>query len=258
MSQSSPFQGVSATGLSGSFVPVASREGLCLWWPGGWRSREEAGRLCGGEGATRVAGRGPRLPLGGHPGRGSPPHRSAYVLAPATEQHPPPRLAGAPPAAPARAGDNGAGGHHLLHCTLSKPVAALFSSSVVFCSCMDVLAASSGSLLRSMITISISRSKHRDRDEPRQLHGPRFTDTAGPQAKPEETAPNTSSKGSTTVTGTPATGRGQIRQRPEPLSLLIPAMPRSVTLTLTPPPKKNTNCSSLFNVKVFFKILLFH
>lgn len=48
---------------------------------------------------------------------------------------------------------------YLLHWTLSRPVAALFSSSVVFCSCTEAPAASSGSLLRSMITISISGSR---------------------------------------------------------------------------------------------------
>lgn len=53
---------------------------------------------------------------------------------------------------------------YLLHCVLSEPVAALFSSSVVFCSLTEAPAvASSESLLRSMTTISISGSKHGDR-----------------------------------------------------------------------------------------------
>lgn len=51
---------------------------------------------------------------------------------------------------------------HLLHCTPAEHVAAaLFSSSVVFCSCREVLAANSESL-RSMITISISGREHGD------------------------------------------------------------------------------------------------
>lgn len=98
--------------------------------------------------------------------------------------HPP------PPAAPARAQEGWARRWHLFHCALSKPVAAaLFSSSVVFCSCTEVLAANSGSLPRSMITISISRSKYRDGDEPGGLHSPRFTDTLSQRQRPSRPLP---------------------------------------------------------------------
>lgn len=53
---------------------------------------------------------------------------------------------------------------YLLHCVFSKFVAALFSSSVVFCSCTEgPAAATSESLPSLMITISISGSKHGDK-----------------------------------------------------------------------------------------------
>lgn len=54
---------------------------------------------------------------------------------------------------------------YLLHCAFSELVAALFSSSVVFCSCTEAPAAAwpSESSPSFMITISISRSKHGDR-----------------------------------------------------------------------------------------------
>lgn len=200
---------VSTTALRDSSIPVVSQEERRLWRPvggaAGWLGWEA-------EGATRVAGRGPAYPPRA-PGQGTSPH----PLVPDTEQQ---LMAGSGQLS-ARPGG------YLLHWTLSRPLAALFSSSVVFCSCTEVLAASSGSLLRSMITISISGSKHRHWDEPRRPRIEFHRHAHAPDAD-RQPALQTSSKHSTVVTGAPATPTpGRNETGPAPLSPFSLAMSRN-------------------------------
>lgn len=138
---------------------------------------------------------------------------------------------------------------YLLHCTLPKPVAALFSSSVVFCSCTEVLA-NSGSLLRSMITISISGSKCRDQDEPGQRPRPRFTDMLMLtfRMKPQGTTAIASAKVQERRQEHQQRAAGEIRHWPEPLCPCIPASPGNKALILT---RKRTNCNNFFYFKFF-------
>lgn len=167
MSWSFSFQGVTNTVLSASSVPRPLERSCASGDQGvGKRERKEADGLAEAAEATWVIGRGP-----GHPPHAEPTSSFQRLSSGPTLWR---WLVGSP--TPARAQEGWASGGYLLHCTLSKPVAALFSSSVVFCSCMEVPPANSGSLLRSMITISISGSKHRSQDEPRQLPTPRVTD----------------------------------------------------------------------------------
>lgn len=135
------FQTVSTMALRARSIPMVSQEEWRLWRPGRGSSRMA---WLGSRRGYQHGGTRPGLPsVGTWPGR-SPPTSSQTPTSSG-------RLArGQPSARPSS---------YLLHWTLSRPVAALFSSSVVFCSCTEAPAASSGSLLRSMSTISISGSR---------------------------------------------------------------------------------------------------